>query len=199
MWSHGDVIEYRHVHHGRPWFVAPARVVEDNDERVVVWWPPETRYLLLGTCDRADGLRRLAENRWELEMTEWWGGPSLLVHPRDAAYSVWPFRSEPNGALLGWYCNLQCPLVRTDRGFDTNDWTLDIWASPDLSNWFWKDEDEFEFGQEVGLYSPEDVVKIRAVGAAVIELIKRRDAIFDQWRDWTAPSDWLTSPPTLSA
>ncbi len=197
MWSPGDVIEYRHVHHDRPWFVAPARVVEDSDVRLVVWWPPATQYLLLTTADRTDGLRRLAENDWELANTEWWGGPSLLVHPRDAPYALWPFRSEPNGQLLGWYCNLQRPLVRTDRGFDTDDWTLDIWASADLSQWWWKDEDELEIGQAFGLYSAEDVVRIRAAGAAVIAMIERRDPIFDEWREWTAPDDWMTSPPTL--
>ncbi|MDQ1510126.1 MAG: hypothetical protein QOG50_1970 [Actinomycetota bacterium] len=63
MWSPGDVIEYRHVHLGRPFWVAPARVV--------VWWPAGTRYLRLVTDDRKDYLRRLTENRWELETTEW--------------------------------------------------------------------------------------------------------------------------------
>ena len=126
------------------------------------------------------------------------GGPCLLVIPRDAPYSVWPFRLEPIGELLGWYCNLQQPLVRTERGFDTDDWTLDIWASADLSSWKWKDEDELAFGEQVGRFRADDVVKIRAAGAAVIELIERRDAIFDEWREWSAPADWLASPPTLN-
>jgi hypothetical protein len=72
-------------------------------------------------------------------------------------------------------------------------------ASPDLSSWQWKDEDELEIGQRLGLYSSDNVVEIRAAGAAVIELIERCDAIFDEWRAWTAPSDWLVSPPKLRA
>jgi hypothetical protein len=198
MWSPGDVIEYRHVHRGRPFWVVPARVVEDSGDRAVVWWPAGTRYLRQVTDDRRDYLRQLAENRWELEPTEWWGGPCLLVVPRDAPYALWPFRLDANGELLGWYCNLQRPLVRSDRGFDTNDWALDIWASPDLSSWQWKDEDELEIGEQLGLYSSEDAVEIRAAGAEVIELIERRDAIFDEWREWTAPGSWLASPPTLN-
>src|SRR6476661_265335 len=121
MWAHGDIVEYRHVHHGRPWWVVPARVVEDNDERVVVWWPAGTRYLAPVFDDRTDALRRLAENTWEVAPTEWWGGSCLLVTPRDEPFALWPFRLEADGEVLGWYCNLQRPLVRTDRGFDTDD------------------------------------------------------------------------------
>jgi hypothetical protein len=191
----GDVVVYRQVHAGKPWWVTPARVVEEDDERVVLWWPATTRYRRLVMADRLDGLRRLAAGQWDLTDAEWWGGASLLVIPFGRPYALWPFRLEPGGDLLGWYCNLQAPVVRTADGYETNDWTLDIWAEPDLSAWRWKDEDELEFGTDVGLYDADDVRRIRAAAAEVLALIEQRSAVFDEWRDWHAPADW--SAPAL--
>lgn len=203
-WETGDLVVYRQVHAAprpldgagvtkRPWCVLPARVVEDSDERVVLWWPSGTRYLRPVFGDRIEALRRQVDGTWELAPTDWWGGDSLQVIPRGAPFALWPFRLEQGDDLLGWYCNLQRPLVRTYHGFDTMDWTLDVWAEPDLSSWQWKDAHELEAGEEMGLYSPTEVERIRAAGERVIELIEGRSSLFDGWAGWSPPSDW-TAP-----
>lgn len=162
----------------------PARVAVDSDDLVVLWWPAGTVYQLAAFGPRADHLRLLAQGDWQLEDKTWWGGPGIHVIPTGAPYALWPFRTE-DGPHVAWYCNLQAPLRRTAHGFDTNDWTLDIVAAPDLSSWRWKDEDELEEGMRVGLYDEADEKRIRAAGAEVIALIESKASIFDEWKDWT--------------
>ena len=55
----------------------------------------------------------------------------------------------PEWRFLGWYVNLQAPLVIRGDRFDTTDWALDIMVDPDGS-WRWKDEDEFVRAIELG-------------------------------------------------
>jgi predicted RNA-binding protein associated with RNAse of E/G family len=152
----------------------------------VLWWPPGTIYQLAAIADRAHALKLLADGGWTLEDKTWWGGPAIHIIPTGAPYSLWPYRTA-EGNHVAWYCNLQAPLTRTADGFDTNDWTLDVVASPDLSSWQWKDEDELVEGHRVGLYSDDDVARIRDAGRQVIELIESRAPIFDEWREWQPP------------
>ena len=192
--SPGEIVEYRDVKAGRPWWRTPARVVEDGADLTVLWWPPGTRYQRPRFESRAEALSVLATGTWELETVEWWGGDSLLVIPAGAPYAIWPYRNVED-ELIGWYCNLQAPLVRRPDGFETDDWTLDVVASPDLSSWMWKDEDELAEGEQLGLYSPEEVARIRAAGTEVVALIEARDPIFDRWADWRPDPMWEAPPP----
>lgn len=168
--------------------------MEDAADLTVLWWPPGTRYECMRMASRVDGLANLVRGEWELEDAEWWGGDCLLVMPTGAPYAIWPYRG-PDQALIGWYCNLQAPLQRTTRGFDTDDWTLDIVAAPDLSSWMWKDEDELEAAVELGLYSTSDVARIRAAGDEMVQLIESRSPLFVEWAHWRPPEHW--TPPSL--
>ena len=188
-WAPGDVIEYRDVKHGRPWWRTPARVIEDGPECVVLWWPPGTGYQRLAFDDRLQSLALLASGAWDLEDAEWWGGDSLLVIPHGAPFAIWPYRTT-DGEHIGWYCNLQAPLTRSEVGFDTDDWTLDVVAAPDLSTWTLKDEGELAEGQRVGLYSETDVARIRAAAAEVVSLIESRSPIFAEWSTWRPEPEW---------
>jgi predicted RNA-binding protein associated with RNAse of E/G family len=155
----------------------------DDDDVTVVWWTAGTTYRIAQFDDRLSGLKVLADGEWAMEEKTWWGGPAIHVIPASAPYSLWPYRTA-DGEHVAWYCNLQEPLRRTPHGFDTNDWTLDVVASPDLSSWQWKDEDELEEGIRVGLYSVNEAQRIRAAGADVIALIESKAPIFDEWKDW---------------
>jgi hypothetical protein len=188
-WRPGDVVEYRDLKHGVPWSRTPARVIEDDAMCVVLWWPPGTVYQGCHHGTRAESLEAIASGAWKLADAEWWGGDALLIIPTDAPYAIWPYRTA-DGDHIGWYCNLQEPLTRTDIGFDTSDWILDVVASPDLSGWMWKDEDELLEVRRLGLYSDTHVDRIRAAGTEVIELIEHRDPVFDTWASWRASDDW---------
>ena len=181
-----ELITFRHVNERGVWLSVTARLVRDDDDLVVLWWPAGTVYELAAIPERAQGLRILAEGNWRMEEKTWWGGPAIHVIPNGAPYSLWPYRTH-DGNHVAWYCNLQAPLARTANGFDTNDWTLDVVAAPDLSSWQWKDEDELAEGEAIGLYSAADVIRIRSAGQRVIDLIEARDPIFATWAAWQPP------------
>ena len=141
-----------------------------------------------------DHLRVIASGRWELEAAEWMGGDALHVIPAGAPFSLWPFRS-PDHQLVGWYLNVQAPLVRTAMGFDTDDWTLDILAPTDLSSWSFKDEDELIEGERVGLYDADDVQRIRAAAEEAVTMITAKPELFATWAAWQPDRAW--PPPEL--
>lgn len=131
----------------------------------------------------------VADNTWELEETTWRGGDALLVIPFREPFAVWPFR-DADGVHVAWYGNLQRPLTRTERGFDTDDWVLDVVASPDLSSWRLKDEDELVEAERVGLHSADEVAAIRDAASRVVALIECRDQLFADWATWQPDANW---------
>jgi hypothetical protein len=87
--------------------------------------------------------------------------------------------------LLGWYVNLQAPVKIANGRFDTTDWALDVWVEPDGS-WSWKDEDDFERAQQLGVLDSEAAASVRAVGERVVE-----DRHWPTgWEDWRPPTTW---------
>jgi len=195
-WQPGDIVEHRHVSRGAVWWRSPARVIEDSDDLTVLWWPAGTRYERAAFGERSEHLGVLARGRWEMEELEWFGGDALHVVPLDAPFSLWPFRLDDH-SLFGWYVNLQAPLTRTARGFDTDDWTLDVVAATDRSTWAWKDEDELVEGERIGLYTAADVARIRDAGAQAVAFIEAGSPLFDQWAVWRPDPAWPT--PTFAA
>lgn len=80
-------------------------------------------------------------------------------------------------SFLGWYVNLQAPLVVRNDRFDTTDWVLDVVVDPD-GTWRWKDEDEFAQAFELGVFESE------AAAAAVRNRGRARDRR-------TTLADWM--------
>lgn len=196
-WAVGDVVEYLHVRRGRPWWRMPARVVRDDAELTALWWPAGTTYQRPDFAERSELVDLLAAGTWRLRDDTWWGGDVVQVVPAGAAYAIFPFR-DASQELLGWYGNLQAPLVRTATGFETCDWTLDVLASVQLGRaWEWKDEDELAAWAEAGVYTAAEVEAIWAAGRALVERVEARDPIFAAWADWRADPAWTA--PTLPA
>jgi predicted RNA-binding protein associated with RNAse of E/G family len=110
------------------------------------------------------------------------------MRPGDAhTIEVW---WDAEWSLLGWYVNLQAPLVVEGDRFDTMDWVLDVVVDPD-GTWCWKDEDEFVQAIELGVFDSE------AAGAAVRAEGKR--VIAERpwptgWEDWRPPQEWTPLP-----
>lgn len=109
--------------------------------------------------------------------------------------------------FVGYYGNIQAPLVRTDRGFDSADYLLDVVIDPDLKT-HWKDEDEWVEAREYGLLDIDLLDQVRAEGERIMAMAAARDWPFDgsliHWRPDPAwgvpqlPADWadgLTYPP----
>ena len=92
---------------------------------------------------------------------------------------------DTDWAFLGWYVNLQAPLSVSAGRFDTTDWALDVWVDPD-GTWSWKDEDDFERVQQLGVLDASEAAAVRAVGEQVIA-----DRPWPTgWEDWRPPGDW---------
>jgi hypothetical protein len=61
-----------------------------------------------------------------------------------------------------FYLNLEDPWRRSDLGFDSGDWELDIVGTP--TAWQQKDEDELEWSEQIGLVIPDWVARARSAG-----------------------------------
>jgi hypothetical protein len=87
--------------------------------------------------------------------------------------------------FLGWYVNLQAPLVVRRNCFDTTDLELDITVAPD-GTWEWKGEDGFVEMQELGILDPAAAAAVRAEGERVIAERPWPTG----WESWRPPPEW---------
>ena len=91
--------------------------------------------------------------------------------------------------FIGWYVNLQAPLVLRGSCFDMTDLDLDITVRPD-GTWEWKDEDGFVEMQELGIVDAAAAAEIRAEGERVVAARPWPTG----WEDWRPPPDWGPLP-----
>jgi predicted RNA-binding protein associated with RNAse of E/G family len=92
--------------------------------------------------------------------------------------------------------NLEDRWRRTEIGFDTGDWVLDVVGTPE--SWAYKDEDELAWSEEVGLVTPEWAERTRAAGLRAAKAIEVAAWPFDlDWDRWLPATD--LSVPVLPA
>jgi hypothetical protein len=91
--------------------------------------------------------------------------------------------------FLGWYVNLQTPVVVRGESFDMTDVDLDISVRPD-GTWEWKDEDGFAEIQERGILDRVAAAEVRAEGERVITERPWPTG----WEDWRPPAEWGPLP-----
>jgi len=195
-WISGETIVLQEIWPGRLWAARPLRVVDDSENRLVLWCPRGTIRKIPATppgrrrpATRTDHVREsLRRGDWVLEDHEWDVSTLWLLEHR-AWHAVWvSFLAD--GRHLGWYVNLQEPYRRTERGIQAMDMMLDIVVSPDRS-WHWKDEDEFEAVVAAGLYSEATVLAVREEAASLIRRIENCSAPFNEpWPEWPPPTGW---------
>ena len=87
--------------------------------------------------------------------------------------------------FVGWYVNLQAPLVVNGRFFDTTDHALDVVVDPDGA-WRWKDEDDLARLVELGAFSEREAAEVRAEGERVIAAQPWPTG----WETWRPPPEW---------
>ena len=127
---------------------------------------------------------------WRLGDGVWGERTVLWVSRPGQAYAVGMFWHESESRFLGWYVNLQAPLMRSPVGFDTIDHILDIEVAPDRS-WKWKDEDEFADALRFGRFTASEGARIHAAGEAAIAEIEQRAWPFDaEWEGWQPGAGW---------
>lgn len=188
FWSAGENATLRGVG-SKVFWAFPTIVVQDKPDLTVL-------YMSAGVLGRnvthkptpkelfSPNEIKIVECRWERTDV------LMLIVPTEAfsTYIMWETGTKN---LMCWYVNLQEPIRRTSIGFDTMDNTLDVVISPDMSEWKWKDADEFVKAQEVGFYSSEQVREIWAEGEKAVRLItSERRSLYKEWEKWKANPEW---------
>lgn len=165
-----------------PWY-------QDTPALIALYWRAGTRVKVPGK--RFTPQDMLSTEQLGLADKMWVKTDVLMLAVPGAAHSVYAMWEAGHTSFRCWYVNLQEPLRRTSMGFDTMDHLLDIVASPDRSEWWWKDEDEFREAEAIGVYSSEEARAIRAEGERAIKLMQANQSPFcDGWEKWLPPAEW---------
>lgn len=187
--------------HGRAvgFTVAGTVIVDSGDFSVVATTPGSEVRNRAGVGSGPNG-RLVLPDDWDGSYREatWFGSTVVRVHQRGVPWSVWRWHDgvqwEPD-----WYVNLETPWVRSDVGFDTQDWTLDVVARQAVDGWTvtFKDVDELEFLESSGFWSAERASSIRAAGEAARDAASARSWPFDaEWEAWLPQDGSPAALPT---
>jgi hypothetical protein len=194
--SPGEEVVVQEIWRGAVWAARPMTVVQDEDDRVALWfpkgtlwkapttpleWPREpTRGERLATC--------LARGEWAFVDAEWGVETLVLLHPGEW-HALWVSWLD-GGEHWGWYVNLQEPFRRTALGFATMDLVLDVIIEVDRT-WRWKDEDELATFVSRGVFDDALAVRVRDEGVRVARRAERNEPPFDEpWPEWRPDASW---------
>ncbi|MEX0782617.1 MAG: DUF402 domain-containing protein [Dehalococcoidia bacterium] len=176
MFAPGETIFYRGIHitdsGAEPPVVAdvkPGIVVQDTPDLLAFWVLAGTPTKLSRPLDPAQP-KPWFPGEWELVDAAWSRWNALFLVEPEAWHATWVWWT-PDLEFLGWYVNLQEPLIRSADGFDHRDLQLDIVVPPDRA-WRWKDEDDLARSVETGVISADRAARTRAAAERVIPLIE---------------------------
>jgi predicted RNA-binding protein associated with RNAse of E/G family len=189
--SPGQAIILREVVNGKVWGAVPFIVVQDKPELTALYMPDGA---VTKMPTRTDSGRVKPNDRvtstWILQDRDWNKLSLLRLNIPGSIYSVLVFWNAVDGSHRSWYINMEEPLRRTATGFEFLDQWLDIIIRPDLSEWYWKDEDEFAEAIDLGLISKENAAYMRAEGERVAKWIQSGESPFNGWEKWRPDSSW---------
>ena len=179
----------REIWQGQVWTARPMILVQDAD-LIVLYWVPGTSWMRARS--HQDGEVSVVDRKmhnWKLHNDIWRGAGALRLSIPGAKYSVLIF-CNVDGTLSNWYINLEYPLKRTKHGFDYIDMILDIIIESDLKTWRWKDEEEFQDAQNLGLISPKEAKMFRTEGLKALKLLQSAKSGFNGWEHWKPDPSW---------
>ena len=178
----------RGIWKGELWWACSEYIVVDSPDLVATYWragTPVRRWAHRPT------VQDLLTPRVQLIDSKWVETDVLSLVEPGTAHSIDIMWEAGQRAQRCWYVHMQEPLRRTSIGFDSMDQILDIVISPDLSQWYWKDEDEFGEAERRGVYTKAEAKSIRAEGEQVITRIMAKASPFcDGWEKWRPPEEW---------
>ncbi|MBP2381933.1 DUF402 domain-containing protein [Brachybacterium sacelli] len=176
-------------------FAVAGVVLHDDDEMTVV--------ASISGSDKAERAgeragprgRNIIDSLWNGSYTLGvWDGESVVrIHQRGQCWSIWRFHDGHDWSRA-WYGNLEAPWRRTEMGYDTQDWTLDVVADgmPGTDDWEvkLKDEDELDWFVDQGVYTIEQAESIREVGQTLSEAMSSAGLDEERkWSTWAPPRD----------
>jgi hypothetical protein len=173
----GDQVVLREVLRGKVWTARPVTVLRDAIDAIVVLLRVGTSY------DYPSGVQpsRLAEREWvsgewELTTRRWYGHDIVRITAPGQPWDVW--WPAPH-TKADWYVNFQEPLRRTPQGFDTLDHVLDLVVSRDLKECRWKDVEDFQRAQQLGILSADQAASIQREANKLVEQLAAGDVPWD--------------------
>ncbi len=186
----------------------PAIVVEDSDERVLVYVPDGVRWFGSGAAAAGRSERVRAIARGETVVTGRhisWRNHNLRVLLPGRPYSIWLLWT-PAWEFKYYYVNLEAPFARSAVGFDSRDHVLDVCVRADRT-WYYKDQDELDTRIEVGLVPAEAAAEVRRDAEHAVALIEDWQPPFssglEHWRPdpaWEVPvlpAGWQAHPSNI--
>lgn len=199
-WTPGDTVMYRYIRqwnsHGLPpevRGVRPTRVVEANDNYVLLWQPAGVGVLSGwhpdGKSPRDVSLERRFEPGWST-VPEVWEGSSVLYLMRPEKWSSVHWFFDEEGRFRNWYVNVETPGEPTSQSWDTDDLELDVVIQPDRT-WHFKDEDEFEAACKAGAINPKAADRAQREAEEMAAAAEKGTGPFSGiWTDFTPGKDW---------
>jgi len=167
----------------------PTIVVQDSSELIALYMPAGV--LGKDTTHKPTPQEILSVDEIQIADCTWNRTDVLFLMVPGEAFSTYVMRETGTKLLDCWYVNLQEPIQRTSIRFDTMDNMLDIVISPDMSQWKWKDDDEFTAAQAFGIYSEEKASEIWTAGEEAVRLItSERRSMYERWATWQANPKW---------
>ena len=199
----GETVLLQEVWEERVWAARPMVLVEDDGERVALWFPkgtawkaptsPPSRPRAATRGERLAGA--LAHRDWVFVDASW-DVSTLVLICADDWHAVWVSWLD-DGTQWGWYVNLQEPFRRTPAGYETMDLVLDVVIDLDRS-WRWKDEDELATFVATGVFDDSLARRLREEGLRVAGRAERGEPPFSEpWAEWRPDPSWRL--PTLPA
>jgi uncharacterized protein DUF402 len=184
----------------------PCRIVEDNERLLALFIAAGSKYKA-GPKRTAAG--KLSMPRAPLPPDEYvWRKDTLRLMFPGRQHSVWLswVNTGVSRAFSGYFVNMEEPFRRTAVGFDTQDHTLDIEVTPELS-WKWRDTQELDEHVKHGFYTASLASEAWREGRrAIDEILRGTHPCLDGWRDWEpdarwevprVPAEWSSVPPVL--
>ena len=199
-WEPGAVLVRRSVRDGVVRSGQAMWVVRDTEELIALYLCPGSVGARRKGQRGGPGGRMMLPGGWTggYEDRVWHSSHLLVLYRPGDAHSVGLFWREADWVLDYWYVNLEDPWRRTAVGFDSWDRVLDIVVAADLGSWRWKDEDEFAWAQENGVFTADEAAAIRREGERAAGAIEQRASPYrDGWERWRPPPEW--GPLTLPA
>jgi hypothetical protein len=184
----------------------PCRVVEDDGRLLAL-------YIAAGSKYKAGPKRAAAEKlsmqRAALPPDEYvWRNDTLRLMFPGRQHSVWLswVNRGSSRQFAQYFVNMEEPFRRTAVGFDTQDHTLDIEVTPELT-WKWRDTEELQEHVKHGFYTASLSDEIWNEGRRAIEEIMRgTHPCLGAWRSWEPdplwevpqmPAEWSSLPVAL--
>jgi hypothetical protein len=168
----------------------PCEVIEQTADFVALYQPAGSIWKrAAGERSGPRGRNMLPADRdGSHDDVAWTGDGVLRIHSFGEEWSVWRWLDQGRNWSEHFSLNLEDPWRRTPIGWDSGDWELDVFGTP--SSWQYKDEDELQWSEHVGLVDHIWAKRARAAGERASAALESNGWPFSaDWNRWLPSAD----------